>query len=59
LSSVKGTTAAEIREAGFDVIHNPSKKGALGNFHARLIHPEGVGGFIKSNLKKLADKFKC
>jgi hypothetical protein len=58
LSSIRGTTAAEIREAGFDAIHNPSR-GKLGDAHARLIHPEGVDGFNDSNLKKLDSKFKC
>jgi hypothetical protein len=59
ISSVRGTSAAEIREAGFDVIHNPSKKGALGDSHARLIHPDGVDGFNDSNLNELSNRFKC
>lgn len=59
ISSVGGTTAAEIREAGFDVIHNPSKKGALGDSHARLIHPDGVDGFNDANLDTLSKKFEC
>lgn len=58
LSSVKGTTAGEIRSAGFDAIHNPSK-GKIGDAHARLIHPNGVDGFSDSNLKNLSSKFKC
>lgn len=49
--------AKSIREAGFDVIHNPTK--GIGDAHARLIHPDGVSGFNDNNLKKLSKKFKC
>ena len=49
--------AKSIREAGFDVIHNPT--GTIGDAHARLIHPDGIDGFNKSNLSILSDKFKC
>ena len=40
-----------IREAGFDVIYNPTN-----NFpnHGRIIHPEGEVGFNDANLKKLS-----
>ena len=49
--------AKSIREAGFDVIDNPTK--SIGDAHARLIHPDGADGFSNSNLKKLSDNFKC
>jgi hypothetical protein len=48
--------AADLRATGFDVIHDPSK-GALGQNHARLIHPEGVDGF-NANKGKLLSAFK-
>jgi hypothetical protein len=53
--SVGELSAKEIRAAGFDVIHDPSK-GALGENHARLIHPEGVKGF-DANRDQLTAKF--
>jgi hypothetical protein len=46
---------AKIREAGFDVIADPSK-----NFpnHGRLIHPtEGAAGFNDENLERLSKVF--
>nr|WP_237397876.1 RHS repeat-associated core domain-containing protein [Gilliamella sp. Lep-s35] len=49
--------AKSIRDAGFDVIHNPTK--GIGDAHARLIHPDGADGFSNNNLKKLSDNFKC
>ena len=49
--------AKGIRDAGFDVIHNPTSN--LGDAHARLIHPDGVNGFNENNLKKLSQNFKC
>ncbi|WP_177342397.1 RHS repeat-associated core domain-containing protein [Pseudomonas sp. ABFPK] len=45
-----GTTDA-IREAGFDVIGDPTQK--FPN-HARIIHPDGVNGFSDGNLEQLA-----
>ena len=30
---------------GFDVVHNPSSHGRLGDNHARLTHSDGVDGF--------------
>ena len=52
-SKTVGTaTAADIRAAGFDVIHDPT-----GNFpnHARIIHPDGAAGFTPENLAKLSN----
>ena len=45
------TTAAAIREAGFEVIPDPTAR--FPN-HARLIHPRGVEGFTDENLQLLA-----
>lgn len=57
-TSVGEMNAQEIRAAGYDVIHDPSK-GALGENHARLIHPDGVKGF-NADKDKLTTKFmKC
>ena len=57
LNDIKESTAAQIREAGFDVIHNPSK-GKIGENHARLIHPDGKEGFDNdTNTNNLAEKF--
>jgi hypothetical protein len=49
--------AKKIREAGFDVIHDPTKR--IGDAHARLIHPDGIDGFNDVNLNKLSRNFKC
>lgn len=49
--------AEELRKVGFDVIHDPSSKGALRQNHARLIHPDGFDGF-SANKGKLSSKFK-
>lgn len=57
-TSAGEASAKEIRAAGFDVIHDPSK-GGLGQNHARLVHPDGADGF-SSNKSKLSSKFsKC
>ena len=48
-------TAADIRAAGFDVIHDPTA--TWGEAHARLIHPQGEQGFTPENLQKLANVF--
>jgi hypothetical protein len=52
---VGSTTAGKIREAGFDVIMNPTT-----NFpnHARLAHPGGAAGFSGENLERLAQGFQ-
>jgi RHS repeat-associated protein len=41
-----------IREAGFDVIYNPTDK--FPN-HGRIVHPDGEAGFNDENLKKLSN----
>ncbi len=48
------TTASQIRAAGFDVIMNPTRRFPR---HARLIHPDGISGFTKDNLERLAKCF--
>ena len=54
--TVVGTaTVACIREAGFDVIMNPTPRFPQ---HARLVHPDGVGGFAQDNLERLAQCFE-
>jgi hypothetical protein len=45
---------AAVRQAGFDVIPDPSRH--LPN-HARLIHPAGAAGFSDANLAALAKVF--
>jgi len=54
---IAAITSDEIKEVGFDVIHNPTNR--IGDTHARLIHPEGAAGFNPENLEKLSGKFKC
>jgi hypothetical protein len=49
------TTAAVIREAGFDVVPDPTTR--FPN-HARLIHPQGVAGFTDEHLVTLAATFR-
>ena len=53
-NTVGTTTAAEIREAGFEIAPDPTTR--FPN-HARLIHPRGAAGFIDANLAVLADVF--
>jgi RHS repeat-associated protein len=45
-------TAADIRRAGFDVIHDPTK--SFGELHARIVHPEGEIGFAGESLERLS-----
>ncbi len=49
------TTAGRIREAGFDVIMDPTKRFPQ---HARLVHPDGASGFTPENLERLAQAFE-
>jgi hypothetical protein len=50
-----GTTSEElIRSAGFDIMHDPTKK--LSN-HYRITHADGTAGFTDENLEKLAQVF--
>jgi hypothetical protein len=53
--TVGTTTAAAIREAGFDVVPDPTTR--FPN-HARLIHPQGVAGFTDEHLVTLAATFR-
>ena len=60
LESVRGASASDIRKAGFDVIHNPSRNGALKDSHARLVHQDGFEkGFTDQNLNKLSNTMSC
>ena len=52
--TVGTTTAAALREAGFDIVPDPTTR--FPN-HARLIHPQGVTGFADENLVTLAAAF--
>jgi len=52
--TVGTTTAAAIREAGFDIVPDPTTR--FPN-HARLMHPQGVAGFTDENLVTLAATF--
>jgi hypothetical protein len=54
MTVVGTTTAAQIRQAGFDVIMNPTRRFLR---HARLIHPAGASGFTRENLERLAECF--
>jgi hypothetical protein len=49
------TTAGRIREAGFDVIMDPTKRFPQ---HACLTHPDGADGFTPENLERLAQAFE-
>jgi hypothetical protein len=53
--TVGTTTAGAIREAGFEVVPDPTIR--FPN-HARLIHPRGVAGFTDENLARLAATFR-
>ena len=53
--TVGTTTAAAIREAGFDVVPDPTTR--FPN-HGRLIHPQGVVGFTDEHMVTLAATFR-
>lgn len=53
--TVGTTSAAAIREAGFDIVPDPTTR--FPN-HARLIHPQGVEGFTDESLTTLAATFR-
>jgi len=57
ISSVKGATAADIRNAGYEVHDDPSRNPIIGDAHARLTHPNGKDGF-EGNLDKLSSAFQ-
>lgn len=48
-------TVASIREAGFEILADPSHK--FPN-HARITHPNGVAGFCEENLERLSRVFQ-
>ncbi len=52
---VGSITVAKIREAGFDVIMDPTRRF---KHHARLIHSSGTAGFNRNNLVRLAECFE-
>jgi RHS repeat-associated protein len=49
------STVSRIRDAGFEVINNPTSK--FPN-HGRIVHPEGAAGFNPTNLDKLSRAFE-
>ena len=51
---IASTTVDKIRQAGFDVLPNPTKRLPQ---HYRLIHPEGGAGFNDVNLRRLSAAF--
>jgi hypothetical protein len=53
--TVGTTTAAAIREAGFEIVPDPTAR--FPN-HARLMHSRGVAGFTDENLQILAATFR-
>jgi hypothetical protein len=52
--TVGTTTAAAVRQTGFELVPDPTAR--FPN-HARLIHPSGVAGFTDTNLEQLARVF--
>ena len=52
--TVGTTTAAAVRQAGFELVPDPTSR--FPN-HARLIHPSGVVGFTDTNLAQLVRVF--
>ena len=53
--TVGTTTAAAVRQAGFEIVPDPTTR--FPN-HARLIHSSGVAGFTDANLERLAQTFQ-
>jgi hypothetical protein len=52
--TVGSTTAELIRNAGFDLLADPTRR--FPN-HFRLIHPDGIAGFSRGNLAQLSTAF--
>lgn len=52
--TVASSSAAAVRQAGFELVPDPSNR--FPN-HARLIHPQGALGFTEANLEVLARVF--
>ena len=53
--TVGTTTAGALREAGFEIVPDPTIR--FPN-HARLIHPSGIVGFTDGNLATLVATFR-
>jgi len=53
--TVGTTTAAAVRQAGFEIVPDPTTR--FPN-HARLIHSSGVACFTDANLERLAQTFQ-
>jgi len=53
--TVGTTTAAALRQTGFEIVPDPTAR--FPN-HARLVHPDGAAGFNAANLAKLAQMFE-
>jgi hypothetical protein len=53
--TVGSTTAAAVRQAGFDIVPDPTSRFAN---HARLIHPNGFTGFTNASLAALSQAFR-
>ncbi len=51
---VGSATEGEIRQAGFDILPDPTRK--FPNHH-RMIHPDGIAGFNDENLGRLSRAF--
>ena len=54
-TAVGTATAGQIRQAGFDVIMDPTRRFPQ---HARLVHPDGAEGFNQQNLERLSQCFE-
>ena len=52
--AVGSATKETIRAAGFDVMPDPTRR--FPNHH-RVIHPDGVVGFVDDNLALLSEAF--
>ena len=52
--TVGTTTAAALRQTGFEIVPDPTDR--FPN-HARIIHPSGLAGFTDENLAILAQVF--
>lgn len=51
---VGSTTAAALRQVGFEVVPVPTRRLPS---HGRLTHPEGTAGFTEANLEQLSRIF--
>ena len=53
--TVGSATVESLRQIGFDVIADPTKR--FSN-HVRLIHPNGIAGFNITHLRRLSETFR-